>query len=178
MPQYFFGGTVFPIIKLNNGIITFRPIFGEADTLDFTKNIFLQFLSGHRGKITSKLQQAIYLKFGLQLSSKKPKRWAAVLQTNVPDVYYLSKGKLKINGNLVRRADAGLSQASNVLIKNIPGAELTLPEYFNGIHLGYDRNILKDIPKNLHVFDMSLNKRKGQHPTIEVYCDIRRKLVG
>ena len=176
-PLYFIGGTVFPVIKIPNGIITFRPIFGRADSLDFTKNIISQFFNGGHQQIKSKIQQAIYLKFGLQLSFKKPRAWAAVLQLNVPNIYRLSHGILSFNGDIRKKTQKSLSHATKILVSNLPNSKVKQPEYFNGIHLGYNRNILSGIPKQINVFDMSLNEAKGQHPTLQVYCDIREKLV-
>ena len=43
-------------------------------------------------------------------------------------------------------------------------------DLMSGIHLGYDRKILKNIPNNIVILDTSLNQIPGSHPTIESYC--------
>jgi hypothetical protein len=175
-PKFFYGGAVFPVIKTENGIISFRPVYGEDNSIDFTKNVYKQLFLNNPLQILSKVQQAIYLKFGLLSPLKKPLRWVATLQLNIPNFYTLLEGKVTINDGIFKIAEKNISHAYALLKQKIPETVFCDAEYFNGIHLGYDRAILANIPRNIRVYDMSLNQFKGEHPTVQVYCNIRKML--
>lgn len=176
MPSHFWGGTAFPILEIPNGIITFRPVFGENDTIDFAEKIIKQLLNVGFGTVQSKVQQAVYLKFGIQPIFKKPRKWIALLQSNVQNFYKLETGDISLNINLIDNVKEKIMSSQlytkSVLSNFVAGS----PSYFNGIHLGYDRSILDCVPDNISVLDTSLNEMPGTHPTIEVYCKVRQNL--
>lgn len=176
LPSHFWGGTAFPILEVPNGIITFRPVFGKNDTIDFTKKIISQLLYGGFGTVRSKVQQAVYLKFGVQPIFKNPYKWMVLLQLNVKNFYKLETGDISLNLDLIDNVKEKIMSSQLYTKSVLPNFVAGSPSFFNGIHLGYDRCVLEGVPDNIRVLDTSLNETPGTHPTVEVYCKVRKNL--
>lgn len=175
-PIQYIDGVVFPIISVPSGIITFRPVYNNDLQLDFSKNILKQLGRGSVRGILPKVLQAIYLKHGLQPSFLRPVKWLATLQLNIPNFYTLRDRTLIPNSDLISDTRKKIPAYLRLIRREITTFEEEPPTFFNGIHLGYDREILRNVPDNIQVYDTSLNDRPGTHPTIKTYCKIRELL--
>jgi hypothetical protein len=165
-------GIFFPIINMKNGFVHFRPIFFRETNINFT-NLINSFISNKSvGEFFEKVLRSIYMRFGVLLT--RPSKWECFVQVSIKNFY-----KLKEDG-----AVEELESARMEYLKSIDAANEYINEFgfkdfkydngevINGIHLGYDRNILKNVPKNIYVFDTSLNNKLGYHPTIVMFCKI------
>ncbi len=162
-------GSIFPIIKFNNKIISFRPIFIKETNLNFIDlNQNFSLFNFNLLDIIEKILSAIYLRFGLLLYPVK--KWACYVQDYIDDAYEINANGV-YESALLHQKYLNSKISTSELLKNL-FRDFNEEEGFviSGIHLRYDREILKNIPLNLHVFDNSLSNNYGEHPTIIMFC--------
>lgn len=159
------GVSVFPAIVADDYLVTFRPVMIKSVNINFI-DLIKNFAQFSPTGIVEKILVSIYLKFGILVL--KPKSWDLYIQLNVENAYKFDNGEISENSELdeiIKRKKFAISRSladkfgsfkDQFFIKNV----------ISGIHLGYDRKILDEIPKNIYVLDTSLNDRPGQHPTI------------
>lgn len=169
-PIYKKNGTFFPSLYLEGSMIYFRPVYFDEVDLDFSKS-FLSAETINPRHLIEKILCSIFLKFGRHLVT--PRRWEIFSQHHLNDAYTLESSMLKPSGSAKATLETKHSELSNYVSSIYSTFKKSPPNYFNGIHLSYDRSILENVPSNIHVLDTSLSRGNGYHPTIEMYCKIR-----
>lgn len=162
-------GCYFPIIPIKDGHISFRPIFFkkiELNFIDLKKNLLADI---NVFTLFEKFLRAIYLRYGIKLF--KAKSWECYVQQNIKDAYLISQEGMVENKQLKVKFNESIETAvKKIFSLGFRSFEHDVGDLMSGIHLGYDRNILKNIPINIVILDTSLNQLSGSHPTIESYC--------
>lgn len=163
-------GCYFSTISINSGHISFRPVFLKKIEINFI-DIKKSFIKDLRlMSIIEKILRSLYLRFGLIFF--KPKLWECYVQTNIRNAYKISRNGIYENpDNKAQFIEASSHAREKVLAYGFKDFTLDIGDIMSGIHLGYDRAILKDIPNNIIVLDTSLNKSPGLHPTLESFCN-------
>lgn len=161
-------GAYFPILQIKNGHINFRPVFFKKTSINFIDigKDFFKDLSPI--VILEKVLKGIYMRYGLIFL--KPKYWECYIQQNIKGAYTIKKHAIIendvkdiINDYIDAAHEKIISEGFNSFI-------LDIGDFMSGIHLGYDRTILKTVPQKYRVFDTSLNDNPGSHPTILAFC--------
>lgn len=161
-------GSYFPIINLKNGHINFRPVFFKKISINFIDISNDLFRDLSFSSLIEKILRSLYMRFGFIFL--KPKYWECYVQQNLKDAYTVTKEKIKEN-DVTEEINYFVKNAMNELIdQGFSDFKLDVGDFMSGIHLGYDRKILKKIPKKYRVFDTSLNDYPGSHPTIYSFC--------
>lgn len=162
-------GVFSPYIRSKLGLISFRPVFKTETSINFIN--FKENLKQSPGIhiIIEKIRRAIYLRYGILTG--KVKHWECFIQVPVKASYQLTDhGLFETNSTketyneIAKKIDREISDIGLSSFKK------KLGEVIPGIHLSYDRKILKDLPRNIIVLDTSLNDDIYLHPTLASYC--------
>ena len=165
-------GTFFPAIYHNGSMIYYRPVYLEEVEIDFSKKLFLVAKLDFK-VIVEKVLCSIYLKYGKHII--KPKKWEVYAQYNLQAAYIIDKGEVKPRADAKKQLKLAREKLLGFISEIHPKLKQSKYKYFNGIHLSYNRDVLRKVPSNIHVLDTSLSRGKGYHPTIEMYCKIFKK---
>lgn len=162
-------GCYFPIIPIKDGHISFRPIFFkkiDLNFIDLKKNLLADI---NIFTLFEKFLRAIYLRYGIKLFEAKS--WECYVQQNIEDAYFISHEGMIENKKLKVKFNESIEIAvKKIFSSGFRSFRNDVGDLMSGIHLGYDRKILKNIPNNIVILDTSLNQIPGSHPTIESYC--------
>jgi hypothetical protein len=163
--------SVFPSVYENNIMYSFRPVFDKSIDINFI-DIFENFRDLNLDSLFEKFRSSMFLRFGVSLG--KPKAWEIFAQINVKDCYvYRNKSFTEVSGLesiLNGRVNSGLRYLGGVFSSFTE----SLGKPISGIHLGYDRAILKGLPDHYLALDTSLNTSLGLHPTMSSYLEAYR----
>ena len=161
-------GAYFPILQIKNGHINFRPVFFKKTSINFIDigKDFFKDLSPI--VIIEKVLKAIYMRYGLIFL--KPKYWECYIQQNIKGAYTIKKNAIIENDVKDIINDYIDAAHEKIISEGFNNFILDIGDFMSGIHLGYDRTILKTVPQKYRVFDTSLNDNPGSHPTILAFC--------
>ncbi len=161
-------GVFHPTIRFPGGQVGLRPRFFRDVTMNF---IHLQrnLLSIDPRDLAEKALRALYLRYGLQPCS--PKGWDVYVQRNFANAYLVTRaGVTEADGLKDRFATAVEEEVQRMAQLGFTTFRRNLGEVMSGIHLGYDRTVLANLPPGFCMLDTSLNPDPGQHPTVHTFC--------
>jgi hypothetical protein len=163
------GGTLFPFIRLSSCQISIRPVFYRPVDINFIDLRDSLLRAATPGDVFEKILKALYLRYGVQL--KEVRYWEVFVQANVEAAYEVTSRGVRET----QAAQTAIGLISHDVGMFMKGQQATsyvddTGDVLCGIHLGYDRRILKGLPENILVLDTSLNSHRHLHPTIESYC--------
>tara|TARA_B100001057_G_scaffold349498_1_gene350925 strand:- start:820 stop:1926 length:1107 start_codon:yes stop_codon:yes gene_type:complete len=169
-------GTVFPCEYRENFTLSFRPVFFESvdmNYIDFKETFFKEI---SLKQLNEKILKSIFLRFGIKFI--KVKYWECFIQKNIRSSYLFKKGKISEDKMFKKNLESSFEEAKNLIKSlNFISFKEKISNVSCGVHLGYNREILSKVPKNLNFFDTSLNKNHGHHPTIVAFCESYLKTV-
>jgi len=163
-------GCFFPCIYMDDIQLSFRPVFSRVvavNFIDIRENLRegLSVLD-----LLEKVRKALYLRYGFQLG--KVKRWEVFAQKNISAAYIMSRDGIFESAGIDRTIKECREHirdyCTQLKLNSFEGCESSV---MSGIHLGYGREILSDLPTNYRVLDTSLNNVPGTHPTIRSFCE-------
>lgn len=168
LPQRGPRGVFHPIIRFPGGQVGLRPQFFRDVTINFIdpqRNL----LSIDPRALAEKALRAAYLRYGLHPFSAKS--WDVYVQRNFADAYTVSPdGVAEPHGLKARFAVAVEEEVQRMAQLGFTTFRRSLGDVMSGIHLGYDRAMLANLPPGIRVLDTSLNPEPGQHPTVRTFC--------
>lgn len=162
-------GCYFPSITMKDGHINFRPVFFKKINMNFIDLKDTFFKEINILALFEKVLRALYLRYGILLF--KVKNWECYVQQHFSEAYIISSNGMHESSDLQERFLDSCRKAKDFLHSiGFKHFKVDEGDLISGIHLGYDRSILREIPSNILILDTSLNECKGSHPTIESYC--------
>lgn len=171
-------GVFFQRIDIENGCLTFRPVFHKSVSLNFidiTKN-FSNLAAFGPSAFVEKVLLMLYLRYGIAFFT--PKYYEVYLQTHIEKSYVYKDAVITEDKDAKKLFLKQTNAAQKVLSKILES--VCIDKVVSGIHLSYDRSILDDF-QDFIFLDTSLNEYKGLHPTIYTYSksyDIVKKYVS
>ncbi len=163
-------GAFFPSIEFEGGFLSFRPVFIKETSLNFIE--LKEDFKSNRDPIAffEKALKAFYLRYGINFF--KVRYWECYVQKNIKSNYVFRNGKLIEIKDSLKDLEKSLSFLLSIVEnKGLRIIDEKISNISSGIHLGYDRDILSEIPSNINFLDTSLNPNPGLHPTIISFCE-------
>ena len=167
-------GALFPVLQFNKVQLTIRPVFSEVADIDFV-SLRSNFKNANGSQLLEKFKCALYLRFGLLVS--EPKFWKVFCQLNMASTYLITKNGIAESSKFKKGLYTEIESVRGLCKQIFPSIEIDKDlKILNGIHLGYDRTILSEVPNDIIIIDTSLCDDAGKHPTIASYCKAFNKL--
>lgn len=160
----------FPCKNYSGVQVSFRPVFQREVNLNFI-DVMESFVSGFSlFDLVEKIRRAFFLRYGLSLGPIR--YWECHVQKNISDAYHYIGNDYRESTNNQKEIELCIEKViENLLEAGFKSFKKNVGDFMSGVHLGYDRAILNDLPTNFRVFDTSLNMIPGAHPTIRSFCE-------
>ena len=161
-------GVFHAILRVPGGQIGLRPRFFrdvELNFIDTTRNL----LSIDPRDLSEKALRAVYLRYGIR--PFEVKEWDVYVQRNFANAYTVSSAGVVESPELQASFRTAVDEEAQRMTQiGLSTFRRSLGDVMSGIHLGYDRSILTNLPPRLCVLDTSLHPEPGQHPTVRTFC--------
>lgn len=163
-------GCHFPCKNFDGVQVSFRPVFEREVNINFidTKENLRSEVSVL--DLLEKVRRAIFLRYGVALGEVR--YWECYVQKNLADAYFCNRDGVTENVNNRKEIELCIEEVCNYIFEaGFKSIKKNVGDILSGIHLGYNRDILSELPSNYRVFDTSLNSVPGAHPTIRSFCE-------
>jgi hypothetical protein len=163
-------GCHFPCKNFAGVQVSFRPVFEREVNMNF-----IDAKENLRSDVSvldlvEKIRRAIFLRYGLSLGGIR--YWECYVQKNLETAYHCTRDG--VTENLINQQEIKLcieKVCEDLFEAGFKSLKKNVGDFLSGVHLGYDRDILSDLPSNYRIFDTSLNSVAGAHPTIRSFCE-------